>query len=826
MTDTIMTNATCKALSPVHSTPFNFSLSLLEGTPVPFQQPTHSVLDQFPIAAVVMAVLFTIAIVLRPRPKHLALKATILPAWAVCVAAVLSIGGSYWWVPKAAESVWNSKNVEFLEPGLSATKNLATVINDIVDLKPVKQWANLMQNLYDHHTVRLLLQHKQLMLQDETLKLIDKLIHAPHIQSRIASKVGSRNSDAVMQIDILTSVLRNLAHQSYIAGDLQTALRIATQGYHIDGTAQYQHEVLFPIKGQQALKALNAGDHTTAVNIIFNIQPAWDDPEFRQLIEVAQYELMKSYLSLGENTNWLSLASISKRLLEHHQQTAAGKPPSPHITCNLALLHGLQAIRDLDVNQPTIALAHLNKAKTYVADSDYVVQLMPIAHYRIGADLLQNSRYNAAALAFENANNLESRKEFACDAATAWRLAAFRAIDENNLNSAAENAKKARALCAKPMADGDLYTEIRFSRSLEHMKYGRWGKARGALKELLRRPKAARLARYHLSQLGHAQARHNTLVRSRHVVTIPSVTGQLCIHFTEVDGKVSCEAVALYNAQQEIGRSMNSKLTDVMFNLGDGYLAAYDGLGNNQYNTWEIQKDNSTQQWIDTDADYRPDFLQTFTEDRTTSQQQLSGRISMRFVGGLVNKKFVDIFSRPDTFLMARKNGRYFGRTETVDNTTRPNWRDYFVFDYKFGDTIDLYALDEDLFSDEFIDHIRLNTLPQSGYVTMDRGNITLAANIEKSTLPEGRYHGEKGQSVFSDPAFLIEQTPLATLVKKTYEEDGRAQIMATVAAIAIPETAIFTLMQRARFAEKLVVAWLGFDVTHQALNKSTNGAQ
>ena len=221
------------------------------------------------------------------------------------------------------------------------------------------------------------------------------------------------------------------------------------------------------------------------------------------------------------------------------------------------------------------------------------------------------------------------------------------------------------------------------------------------------------------------------------------------------------------------------------------------------------------------DGDYRADFLRTLAEGREVSLRQLSGRISMRFIGGLVNKSSIDLFSRPDIFLAAKKNGSYFGRTETAHNNTRPSWRDYFIFDYKHKDSIEIFGLDEDWFSSEFVDYIKLTELPTSGYLDMRQGNITLAIKVEPSKRPEGQYTGEAAQSIFDEPYFLDDFSPISDKVLKTYEEDARAQIMSTVASIAIPEAFIFTLMKRARFIEKITATWFGHSITHEYINQS-----
>lgn len=822
MAESTLNSTTCEALSQVHSTQFSVVHLSYHNIPVPYEQSVSAVLTQFPMVGLLMGVLMILALLVRVgrswSSKGLRILAT--TGWLVFSGLTISLASSYWLVPKLAEGLWHYKKTVWIEPGLSGINEVASAITKTIDLKPIKRWSGFLHQVYDNHTSRLLLHHHQMPAHQESLELFDTITHRPHIHQRLASNNDPLTSDEQAQLAILAMTAQKLAEQAFAANKLEFALHIAMQGYEIDKRADYFERVVLPIRGQMAHQLLQSKNYAQAVQYVLDMPGNWHDKAYLQLLEAVQYGLMTAKLSGQYSRRWSDAIEHSESLQSHYFSASNGLR-SPHISCNIAFLHGLQAIESLREKDSQTALASLQKAKLYVPDTRYVRELMPVAYHGIGTDHMTQQRYRLAARSFESANALAPREDYSCDAAMAWRLSAFSVVDAGNFGEARKRAQKAKQLCAKPLADKDLQLEIAFRQALEHMQFGRWNAARTLFYSLTSELKTSQSARYYLSDIDHAVARHNKIINSRHMLPIPRVTGQFCTHFFEREGQVSCKEVTLYNGKQAVGRSLKNKTTDVIFNQKKGYLAVYDNFGSVQYDTWENQQGGSIHQWIDTDGDYRPDYKQSFVEDRLVESRQLSGRVSMRFVGGLINKKYVDIFSRPDTFLVAYKNSHYFGRTETADNSTRPRWRNYFVFDYKYGDTIDILALDEDLFSNELIDRKQFQSLPATGYVEMNQHNVTLAIEVSSSDRPEGRYKGESGQSVFDAPSFLAEYTPLSAQVKATYKEDARAQIMSTVAAIAVPEAGIFTLMKRGRFAEQLIAGWLGFEATDHVLNKS-----
>lgn len=821
MKNNIVTNATCDHLSMVHSAPFSVSTPGFQNTAIPYNQDLAQVLAQFPLAATLMGLALVLAILFRPNPVSSDLRIFLSVTWLATSTVIIGLVGSYWLVPKLAESMWRYEKTTWIEPSLSGINEVAATLAKSTDMNSINLWSHFLRKTYDNYTSRIFLQQNQRMTREETHQLLDAVLHTPHIYTRMALNRDILNANERAQLAILAITAQNLASRAFAKGELQDALRFAMQGYEIIGSVNYFEEVVLPIKGQIAHQMLQTKNYGQAVNNVLDIPVSWHDNKFLRLIEATQYALMTDNLSRRDMGRWRDAIDRSEQLQRHYMMATSDGMPSPHIICNIAFLHGTQAIASLQANEPHAALASLKQSKILIPDSRYFKELMPIAHHRVGANQMEQKQYNLAAESFESANILAPRKAYACDAATAWRLSAFDAVKAGNLDDAQISSQNAKALCKNTRADKDLYIEITFHKAIEHMQYGRWDAARENFYKLVLEPKSSSIAYNYLIDLEEAKLRHDKVVNSPHFLQLPQVTGQFCANFVETNGRLFCNGVSLFNGQVEVGRSINNNLSDVIFNTENGYLAVYDSLSNEQYNTWEQHLGGSVFQWIDTDGDYLPDYEQKYTEGKLTSVKQLSGRVSMKFVGGLISKKNVDIFSRPDIFLIAKKNGRYFGRTETVDDSTRPRWGKYFVFDYKYGHTIDIDAVDEDVFSDEPIDHIQIESLPESGYVEMDKKHVTLAVEVEPSTRPEGRYQGEKGESVFNDPAFLSEQTPLAARVRKSYEEDARAQIMATVAAIAIPELGMITLMRQARFAEQFVASWLGFEVTDHVLNKS-----
>lgn len=823
MTSSTVNQATCDALTIVPSEPFTLEIFTLSDSSVPFSSQIADVQSQLPYA--VPTLVLSAAVILwlvwryvpKPdRPTQRALTGTVL---FVGVVGLTGMVGSYWLVPGIAAGLWQHEKLSWIEPGLSGANKVASTLSNKVENHYVRGWARFISQVYDHHTARLLLEYPERLNEGTTQQLLDTVLNTEHVRFRLRFGRYDLNGDETAQLFILTKTARDLASHAFDAGNLQAALKHAMQGYDIDQSNAFFEGVVLPIRGQMVHQHLQAQEAQAAFNQVLALPHTWRHPQFLKLIEATQYAVIKANLSRKDNDRWGDAITQSESLQRHYLLAAPDGQPSIHSTCNIAFLHSMHALFSLQANSPQDALNSLVLAQETVTDSPFVKEMMPTAHYAIGANHANNQHYALAAQSFERAYALNPTRQLACDTANALRMAGFDDARTGRLDAAETRASKAKALCTNDVVDYDLSIEVGLKVALRHLQYGRWELANQAFSQLPHDPRVHLLARYHLADIGQARARHAKLVGSPHMLSIPTVTGQYCAEFVETDGHVQCTAVSLFNGTTEVGRSVSETLTDVIFVQSSGYLAVYDKYGNDAYDTWEQQQGGLASEWVDMDGDYRPDYHRSFAEGRQTSFRQLSGRISMRFLGGLVNKRNVDWLSRPDIFLVASKNGSYFGRTETVNNNTRPVWSDYFVFDYKYGDRIQLWAVDEDLFNNEDVDQMQFDGLPDSGYIEMDGRNITLFIQVAPSTRPEGHYRGEKGESVFTDEAFFSDDTPIAEQVRKTYEEDARAQIMTTVAAIIIPEAGIFALIRNARFAEHLIAGWLGFEATDAVLN-------
>lgn len=826
MKNSSITNAFCEALPETTSIAFDFSPPPLNSELVPFTEEVQRVLDQFPnagfmmVASIILIWFLTFRFML-PKGHKFWLKLMVIPLSLAVSSLIVAIAGSYWLVPKTAEVLWQNQQQHWIEPTLAFTENAAKTISKKISISQVSTWSHLMTKLYDHHTARLTLEYVNNPREAYgALELIDTMLYRPKVRTRWIYDSVQKNH--YTQINLMQDALIKIAHQSFIKGDEETSLRLIRQGLALFANAIYEKTFLYPVIGQQARKAIKKGEYKRAESYVYEIPSNWENAAYNNLIEDLQQKLMVAALQEGSEKSWNDTLIRSQRLLTHSENPQVNRKPSALITCNIAYLHGLSGIKKMGRNQPLEAIKSLEKAKQHVSDSSIVTELLPIAYYRVGVHHMEKSKYQNAALSFTEAHKLSRSRNFACDAATAWRLAASEWAYTGNVEKALSDAGKAYKICPDKAEDTELIGDIELRRALRHMQFGRWKSAKKTLRRLVENPYVNEVAQSFLSDLDAAQSRHHKLTRSKHMGRIPSVSGQYCAHFTESQGNVTCLGVTLFDGKREVGRS-SDRLTNIIFNQPRGFISVYDSLGNGRYNTFENQVGSSIKQLIDMDGDARPDFEQKFLENQLISVTQLSGRVSVHFAGGVVNKRMVDIFSRPDIFLVIYKNGKYFGRTETADNSTRPSWKNFFVINYRYRDTIDIFAVDEDLFQNDLVDKVRFDALPHTNYVSMDGNNMVLAVEVQPSDKPEGRYTGKRGQSVFSDPNFLKENTPLAKIVQQSYAEDFRADVMSVVAAIVVPEAAILTLMRRARFAEHFIAAWLGFEVTYSTLNKSNS---
>lgn len=815
-----VTDAMCEALDKPSTPIFGSVEQDLSAFPLPYDTSVQLAIQEIPAVALAAILTVLLLIAVRPRPKTLA--RTVSTLWVAAAISIVSVVSYPWWSHKSVEAFIHFERANAIEPFLAGPAKLAHVAHRNFDNYLFAGFNEAVLEIYDHYSAREIVRLEASEDPDKAHELADRVLSMPHVSARLdpkyALEIGPQR-----QINLVKGLLGNISQSYADAKEFDDALRVAEFGYSLDQDREYLHGVVLPRRAALGRAMIQDGQLKAASDLILSLPRTWHHPNLPVLIEEAQQGLTSYSLAFinEQNLSTDQLVTVSRKLQERYVNQVREK--SPRITCNLAFFQGLKGLASLNNGRPEEAIDHFLKSEKYVSDYSYAQTLMPVAYAAHGAELFDLEAFEPAARAFQNAHRLDPTLDTACSGAAAMRLAASQSLDVGDLEQATSRSEEAVQLCPDPIVDRDLLSKINLERGLEHLQFGRWRRAKITLQQVTQSGSSSvsKIARYYLKDVDAAQARHRKLSQSRHMFRLPDFTGQYCAQFTESGGKLRCDAISVFNGDDEVGRSLSQRLSDVTFLRPNGYLSVYDGLGDGRYNTWEVQTSGSIEKWIDTDADNRPDFRESYAEAQLLSRKQLSGRISMRFAGAIVNKRSLDLFSRPDIFLAAWKNGRYFGRTETIENNTRPRWRDYFVFDYKFGDKLEIVGFDDDWFGDEFVDVLTYEELPTSGYTATKDGHLTIAVHIQPTERREGRFRGADGRSVFEDPAFLNDDSAVARQIRASYQEDSRAQIASLAASVVIPHIGVYTLMNRARLLEQMVAHWLGYEVSSKVINQS-----
>jgi tetratricopeptide (TPR) repeat protein len=746
----------------------------------------------------------------RPRLKRRLLGFVVSAGWlAIGLMLVAIITGNHV-LPAFAEGLWQLEKKEWALVLIDEGTELSRKVSSKVKNRIVRNWADDIERTYRYFYSKALVEAVNGRNWEEAQKLADK------------------TSRDYLTIPFIEASYLHLAEQSlpldgYSSESYRLPMSFARRAFRLRND-DLASDAMNTIHAHQAWTSITGNELDKGKRILEQIPSDWADPNYPSLIDVLQSKYSARF---AENVSLSALEktiSITEDLLWARKRSYMGQGVS--IPCNLAILLELRALSAMKQGDSALAINALETSKSLVDTSPTTVQLMPLAYYQRGLAYMENGQAIQAVSAFKNAYQLDQSEKLACVIADALRVTALDYNDRFKFTLARDSLKEANQYCASDTQTSRYTAEVNFQEGLYFMCYGRWSDARDSFRKVLRDNELGRKAGYYVTDTYLAKRRDKDLKAARSLGNVPDWSGQYCVEFTSSnDGPFKCTALKLFNGSREVGRSSDvqgDELGSAIFGNSWRYRAYLDSNGDGKLDTWRSVTADVQLERIDTSGDYRPDWERSVS-DGYKSLKPLSGRVSVRIVGGVVGKKGIDWFSRPDIYLGVWKNQSYLGRTETADNTTRPNWNQYFVIDYKYGDSVTIAAFDEDLFSDEYVDKIDLHDLPATDYWITESKYMALQAIVTPSKQPEGRYNSALNDAkgnVFDDDSFLVEESDLGSIVRASYQEDARAEITSFVAAIAIPEIAIATAMKRANTASKFIAAWVGFDVVLDSLSE------
>lgn len=790
------------------STDFSFSIAPpdLNSLPLPH---VESVQAYVAIPEVVVAGLLVVLIALiwvRPRLRHKHLDRLLTAIWITGGLTLSFLAAGAWTLPTITESLWRLDKHAWASVVVRHSHGAAHWLAKKVEHKAIHEWAEEIQKSYRHI-------------------LSTSMVHQMNAGDWHGALLTADSVDRDdYTIPFIEAVYLHAAERHLQAKEYSLAMNYANQAYELR-YAVVAANAANTIFAHHAWADVRINQLESSMKALIQISPSWQDARYPALIDAVQSGFM---VGLSNNVTLSSIENtiaISEELLKLRQ----GQSESISIPCNLTMLYEMQALASMKQGDTAAAIAALLRSIELVNISPTTTQILPQAYSYHGFAFMENDDPLQAVAFFQKAYELSPNADMARVTADALRSASLKYTDQSKFAEAKIVLDQANNYFESVVQTRKFSAEINLKEGLKHMRDGQWELAHGSFSKIIDDPDLGVQASYFIEDLGPAKHRHTMIKVATGLGLTPNVSGQYCTEFSSIDnGHFTCTAVILFDGELEMGRSIidaeSSDFSSVYFGSKQHHTALIDTDGDRRYDIWKMKNsDGSVLEMIDTDRDYRPDWERRVSEG-VVMLKPLSGRISVRILGGVVGKPGLDLFSRPDIYLGVWKNSDFMGRTETANNTTLPRFDDYFVINYTYGDTLTIAAFDEDWFGSEFVDRIDLHDLPVTDYWVTERQYVALSAIVTPTDRPEGFYEGFQEPSdiqhnVFEDPGFVHEQSPLGNIVRSARAEDARAEIMSLVAAIAVPEVAIAAAMSRANFASKFTAAWVGFDVTLKSLN-------
>jgi len=804
MTRTTLPYTTCETLQPIP--PFQFEIhppalsAIAPESPADLPEPATAA--QLGVGIVLTII---VLLLLRPTSKSRITSCLVGVSWlAVGLCLTLLISGTRS-LPAIADFAWVYRTPETAILLLEKTQRTARWVAEKVQKPLAHRWAAQLSALHDFYA-------SKGMWQALTS-------HNMHQAERIADQAGRSEItlpyiEAVYLTQAAHALNANALHAAQIHVKKAQSLQFSAQSEHAANTLQ----------AQMAWQDIKNNELQTAHAHLFAISRSWSHPRHPALIDRLQVGIA-SNLFQSPSTESLELAiEQSEKLLQRRLDVSQHQ--GFYIPCNLAVLHEMEATQAMKQGQPYNAVIAFKRSKELVENSPITQELLPDAHYQEGLRQHANMNATQAAIAFEAAYTLAPSRKYACRAAEANRLVALELAGTGEFNEANQTLDRAQRYCASETQHQRYLGEVAFLESLSFMRQGDWHKARARLTDLNQHPEVQERASLFLADIHHALQRQQQIKRATSLGYVPTISGQQCTEFSQKQGgQFNCTAVAFYYGNEQIGRSTDvtgAHLTSVYFGDANNSVSLVDTDENGTFESWRRINYSAEQERVDTDGDDLPDWERNYREGMEIELKPLSGRVSMHIVGGAIAKKGIDTFSQPDLFVEVHHNGHYLGRTETAHNSQFPQLRTLFNFHYKFGHTLELRMFDEEIFAAEYIDTLTINQLPYTNTWISDQSHVALLTYVTPADQPDGRYESnapEELRTLFADPAFEQDQSPLGNIVRSAQAERSRAEFMTFAAAIAIPEIAVASSLSKAHWVTQVAAAWIGFDVVLHELS-------
>lgn len=501
-------------------------------------------------------------------------------------------------------------------------------------------------------------------------------------------------------------------------------------------------------------------------------------------------------------------------------------PMAATLPCDLAGLLEIKASAALVNQQPGIAVEALLQSERFVLNAPNISRRFPEAYRELGIVELERGSPQAAVNAFEQAHARSATKASACDLSVALNHTSMQHANNRMFDAALASLNRADQLCADNV-NRSLRGGIHLAHGKHMMQAGRWNEAGTAFNKAAQIPETQWLGLSHGNSIETLSQQIMRLKYLGDLGEIPQVTGQLCAEPENGEGAF-CDTIYLFNNEKYVGRAL-ADFSEIEFAADSSTMTMLSDFDRNQrFDTWRRRTGNSDLVMYDDDDDLRPDWRLVYRNDEVVEETALSGRILLRVPSAVIGKQGMDFFSNPDVYFGVWKNDTYMGRTNTHDNSNYPTWgNEAFAIDYRYRDGLTVRFYDEDIFSDEFIDGYRFESLPTSGFMTAENQKVAFYVHVVPTDLPEGLHPSTVQEefaqtNIFRDPSFLNEKGVLPKIIRDADSETARTEITSFAGAFVGSDVTVFTLLRNASFLTKLASAWISFDLLHEGLGGGT----
>ncbi len=796
----------CEELRPLE--PVNFELQALTDSTgeLPFANDINAIVDHTPQTVMIMAVCLIALIFLKPTFADRRLNFSITAVWLLLSVTGVILVSAPWTLPKIADAFWQNERIDLIDPVMHPIVKTTNVIADTANISVIDEWADKAYQSYIHHIARLTMEH----------------IAAREFD--LAESVVSTDLDRGDLLPYQEHVHLSRAQFLFNQGDYLSSLNQAqlAEGLRSSSIARSYRNT---ISGQLASHLANIGESQAAISRTNGIDLIWDLESQKIVINAVQNGLMIEAFESNTHEHYLTVYKQSLSLLERRLKIDRGA--GDRLPCNMSLLASAIAGGFIRQSKPNESINVLDDGVKFVENDPGLKALRPIALHRRGVLRLEAGEPIEASRDLEAAFALTPSKEIACASATAFRSSAMINSESYEFKTAYDNLALAKSRCPDAELDRNHFINIRFSDALASMATSNFDNAKRLLMQLSIEPEVKQQAIEQLNDLPNAQARHANLINANQILG-RNVTGQYCVSFKEISENINeseCSTAVIFDGVNIIGQS-NDLSNEVYFGADDGESWAVYDSGTGQIDTLEIKQESSEifERWTDTSGDYRFDYVDEIDETGfIKSRQALSGRVAVRLKGGAVSGDH-DLWSAPDVFLQGFFNDEFIGQTRESSNSTNPSWASYFVIDYKHGDTFMLNAWDRDIIFHDFIGRIIWNELPTSGMRRSTYNEFAVAVDVSPTSEPVGVSDDLLiPQNVFSINDFSDDRSPLGDIVRAAQAEQIRADKMASLGSIILPEAAVMSLMRRASFATQILTALAGSEILSEFLETPHN---